>query len=73
MSDDEPKQDEAADEERTSPTPAEAPLDRRAWWRERRLEIAEEPGNHGSFALWCSVAVVVLAAAFFLVRVVLMR
>ena len=42
-------------------------------WKEARDEIAKEPGNHGSFAFGCSVAVVVVLAAFFLVRLFLMR
>ena len=44
-----------------------------ASWKEARHEIAKEPGNHGVFAFGCSVAVVLAVAAFFLVRVLLMR
>ena len=42
-------------------------------WKEARAEIAQEPGNHGAFAFGCSIAVVVVVVAFFLVRVLLMR
>jgi hypothetical protein len=41
-------------------------------WKEARAEIAQEPGNHGSFAFGCSIAVIVVVAAFFVVRVFLM-
>ena len=46
---------------------------RAARLREERAEIAREPGGHGRFALACSIAVVVLLTAFFVVRVWVLR
>ena len=42
-------------------------------WRELREEIAEEPGNHGRFAMGCAIAVAIALALFFIVRVVALR
>ena len=74
----------APDEPRDEPPPEDAPRsDDEAppadaphvptTWKEARAEIAQEPGNHGAFAFGCSIAVIVALAAFFLVRVLLMR
>jgi hypothetical protein len=64
MSDETPEDDDAPDDEAPrAPTT----------WKEARAEIAQEPGNHGSFAFGCSIAVVVALVAFFVVRVFLMR
>lgn len=49
-----------------------APLSKKARLAKERLEIAEEPGNHGRFAFGCAVAVTVALAAFFLVRLYFM-
>lgn len=58
----------------TEPEDEPKPLpDRAATLRAERAEIAEEPGNHGVFAIGCSIAVIVVLAAFFLVRLLLMR
>jgi len=42
-------------------------------WKDVRAEIAQEPGNHGRFALYLSLAVVLLLAAFFVIRLFVMR
>jgi hypothetical protein len=42
-------------------------------WKAQRAEIAEEPGNHGRFALGCALAIVIVLAVFFVVRLYVMR
>ena len=42
-------------------------------WKDLRAEIAQEPGNHGRFALGCSIVVAVLLVLFFVVRVFVLR
>ena len=42
-------------------------------WVEQRAEIAEEPGNHGRFALGCSVAIAVVLVSFFVLRLFVLR
>jgi hypothetical protein len=65
---DDAERDEARDEE-AEPEAPHVPTT----WKEARAEIAQEPGNHGSFAFGCSIAVIVAVVAFFVVRVFLMR
>ena len=70
MTDDKDETQEAIDETDAPPPDEPRPP---TTWKEARAEIAREPGNHGSFAFGCSLAVVVALVAFFVVRVLLMR
>jgi hypothetical protein len=49
------------------------PLGKGLPWKSQRAEIAEEPGNHGRFALGCSIVVAVVLIGFFVIRLYVMR
>jgi hypothetical protein len=51
----------------------EGPPLEKTTWKDVRHEIAQEPGNHGRFALWCGLGVVLLLTLFFVVRVWILR